>query len=711
MSEVGKSKQKTVEEVAFQSKQKTREADITSPDFLFPEMTEASAESVEIETPVLDYSEMIDRVAKHDYDRKKSIDWKRENSEEMTEVIQFTYALSSMIQQEVDFSNYDNDLKQMTGVYDEAIAACNRYLEKKDPKTARGKARYELVHRLLDHLYEDKNMMEFNAEVVKKQHHDGDAPVTWGSIVTEAHRQTLVDKQDGVEMEDSKKLVSTSSQLLVYKENGQKYFFKGSDVNVELDHKAMIAHIGAGYQAELKELLGTDDSLLDAETKEEKKQRIQYLTNKLKVLKDMIPIMMKRDIQGNPTDVSSSTLRVNKEHTNKYTEDEKKLFIEIYDDFRKLNTKTVAAKIAGIAPGEEISKRNVATSVMADLFGVSDIIMKSEQAKLTVNGKSVDGLRMDEVKGVNIEEKYSSAEVLGKTASVSSLALKQVLTLQVFDIICGQIDRNISNFLGQVEVADGKMEIKSICGIDNDTAFGCLTYNQILTKQYSIKNSSVSSSLKNIEDEDHNIRLLGLDKKFAETILGITPSMIDTALGGLLNEAERNACKDRLKGVQQVILNMQKLDKEAKESDPPKDPLLLETDEEWDQLKDRLFAVEEKDKRDMAQKTYLFQDLFGKKMNEFVSYGKWNAFRKELRFNIYSEVNTMPEKLEKEDYHGLSQSIEAIRANYSDYLPEENELLEEFEKALNSLDKPAMKAVIEKMLKESKKYPYVPHLD
>ncbi|MCR5452208.1 MAG: hypothetical protein K6F00_06220 [Lachnospiraceae bacterium] len=51
---------------------------------------------------------------------------------------------------------------------------------------------------------------------------------------------------------------------------------------------------------------------------------------------------------------------------------------------------------AHIGYGSEINKRNVATSRMAKMLGISDIIAESSMAKNKVNGKEMTGIRMED---------------------------------------------------------------------------------------------------------------------------------------------------------------------------------------------------------------------------------------------------------------------------------------------------------------------------
>ena len=269
--------QKTAQKLVLETKEQPKEEDVTAATYLFSDMQEQEQTAGEIETPVLDYAEMAERIKNQDYDRKGLGIWKRHNSEEMQEVIQSTSQVAALIKQEVDFNNFEKELSDMADAYAEAVKACSRYLLTKKPKTAEGRARYNMVQRLSDRLIVEKNALGFNAETIKKQH--GDAHVTWGSIVAESHRQILVNGQNGVALEDTSQLCAGSSQLVVYKENDKKYFFKQKEYVIPLDNKAMLTQLASADQAELKELRLGDAGSFAGVAPEIREQRIQHLTD------------------------------------------------------------------------------------------------------------------------------------------------------------------------------------------------------------------------------------------------------------------------------------------------------------------------------------------------------------------------------------------------------------------------------------------------
>ncbi|MCR5099225.1 MAG: hypothetical protein K6B14_09785 [Lachnospiraceae bacterium] len=137
------------------------------------------------------------------------------------------------------------------------------------------------------------------------------------------------------------------------------------------------------------------------------------------------------------------------------------------------------AKGAGIAPGEEIPSRNVSTSRLAKRLDVSDIIAESQTVVLRRDdGKLVRANAMEGVETRTMANLQQYCAHEGITVKMSAKAVKQLMNLQLFDIICGQVDRNTNNYSVFYELSkDGKTAtVTSIKGIDNDMAFGDLEY-------------------------------------------------------------------------------------------------------------------------------------------------------------------------------------------------------------------------------------------
>ena len=138
----------------------------------------------------------------------------------------------------------------------------------------------------------------------------------------------------------------------------------------------------------------------------------------------------------------------------------------------------------GIRLGSMISTRNVATSRMAALFGtnMTKVIPQSTTAVMQENGKSYEGIVMKQADGISLPDLRDMAKEKKKSVRYSPQAARQAMWLHLFDIVCGQMDRNTGNrFVTWREEGDS-IVITGIQGIDNDVSFGILDAKQTVVR-------------------------------------------------------------------------------------------------------------------------------------------------------------------------------------------------------------------------------------
>lgn len=112
-----------------------------------------------------------------------------------------------------------------------------------------------------------------------------------------------------------------------------------------------------------------------------------------------------------------------------------------------------------------MSRRNVATSRMASLLGLEELIAKSQTVDITdeATGRLIRGNLMDQAEGIEYANVWEDL-INGR---VTSSFLRDVTNLQVLDVLCGQLDRHGGNMMYKVENGN----ITGVQGIDNDAAF------------------------------------------------------------------------------------------------------------------------------------------------------------------------------------------------------------------------------------------------
>ena len=194
-----------------------------------------------------------------------------------------------------------------------------------------------------------------------------------------------------------------------------------------------------------------------------------------------------------------------------------------------------------IAPDGNIDKRNSAMSEMADLFGCSDVIANSKPMIIYSNGKAISGTFMDKASGYNAYD-YSTPNNPIDSIYTSGIdnpkVIKQLADLQALDIICGNVDRHLGNFMFQFEGEGKDLKLVSIKGIDNDMSFGLASPGT----NRGIKNLPAISDMRVIS------------KDMADKILLMDPEVLKASLKGYdLGKSEIDAAVERLNLLKDAI--------------------------------------------------------------------------------------------------------------------------------------------------------------
>ena len=227
----------------------------------------------------------------------------------------------------------------------------------------------------------------------------------------------------------------------------------------------------------------------------------------------------------------------------------KKLGMILKDLSKKCFQTTIATSSRGgayISSGNSLSQRNVATSRMAQLLGVQDMIADSRTAYVRRGKELIQGNIMEDTKGMDEEALNEKLEKDKKTAYYDAAAINQLFSLQIFDIICGQVDRNAANFhLLTKQNGSKEVKITGIKGLDNDLSFGKLLFRNIERGYNRIREAS-----------EENLR--GMPLQLLNSIMHLRPRdmVLDHMLCDILTEHERAALWDRIMGLQDRIRNL-----------------------------------------------------------------------------------------------------------------------------------------------------------
>lgn len=189
-----------------------------------------------------------------------------------------------------------------------------------------------------------------------------------------------------------------------------------------------------------------------------------------------------------------------------------------------------AGDAGNLAHGSELSGRNVASSRIAELLGVGNLLAHSEKMTVTMpDGKTVEGCFMEFAEGLDLRNGGDKAVMESGRLSLTRNPgfMRDACNLEILDFICAQGDRHGGNMfvkLGEVK-EDGTREIVGIQGIDNDLAF------------------TDASKFNVLQDSLDNLHLI--DEAMAQRILGIDRSKLDAVVGDILTDKEMDALCDR----------------------------------------------------------------------------------------------------------------------------------------------------------------------
>ena len=220
------------------------------------------------------------------------------------------------------------------------------------------------------------------------------------------------------------------------------------------------------------------------------------------------------------------------------------IFVDLLHIYLAHENKVGISEEAELDQTGRINRRNAAMSAVADYLGCPDIIAKSENVKLNINGRTVKGTFMKKADGLDVH-KITETDLFEKVdpMTLESLELKkQIADLQILDYICGNPDRHGGNMLYDlIKNPDGTVSLRTVQGIDNDTAFVGFDYE-------------AEKHMKSIPIENLKV----ITKSMADKVLGMNEDSLKQMLYGYeISAKEMEMMAKRLKTLQTRILSDQ----------------------------------------------------------------------------------------------------------------------------------------------------------
>ena len=264
-------------------------------------------------------------------------------------------------------------------------------------------------------------------------------------------------------------------------------------------------------------------------------------------------------------------------------------FKDFYQSLGKKMNEADTANRAKISGGSTISDRNVSTSIVAHAIDSDELVARSDTVLARDDkGDVVRANSMEEVQGIsmgNLDSQAKYAEMddeeerkksgstrppLKVSIVLTPHAYVQLSDLTVLDFICGQIDRNMANYICSVdkEEPDDKGEaiwyVTSVKGIDNDMSFGNASFEDI----YNSRDAAFGTSGALYRSQEESARITGfgrakevqsimcISSKMFNGIMSYSPNMAALDQKHLRSDEEIKAIKSRLEGCKKQLLQM-----------------------------------------------------------------------------------------------------------------------------------------------------------
>lgn len=212
----------------------------------------------------------------------------------------------------------------------------------------------------------------------------------------------------------------------------------------------------------------------------------------------------------------------------------------------------VARKAANLSSDiiHEYSQRNVASTRIAELLGVGNLLAHSQEMTVIMNGVEHKGCFMEFAEGVDPTSRSGKDfDKLAETEFKRNASYnKAESSLEILDALCGQQDRHARNFFYQLSELqpDGTRTVTGIQGIDNDLAFH-------LTGDLSLPGRGVR--------EEH---MIFIDSNLAKNIQSLTREKLEYVFSDILTKDEINAFESRVEAVKERMkTNMVLIDEDG----------------------------------------------------------------------------------------------------------------------------------------------------
>lgn len=422
---------------------------------------------------------------------KASKRWRR-NSDLYQDVVNTMQSYTKQMQEDVT----EKSAQKLYNISKELKKKADLYLaSRKNPRTSTGKARYNMIQEIAN-----LNMLPDELRDPIKVNSLKQSGKKLSEIVDEIRNNNVVDITNQA---DKKVYGAGASKRIRFDYMGRNGFFTQKQ-KIE-ENTVVVARERAKFESEKRVIFQKmrDNGMLAAA----ESPSIVENKNTQQII-ESLTIMAGREVSD-------------------FDEEEIKAIVDYHKEISKANNMGETAKeTAGISAGSEMSKRNVATSRMAHMLGMDGNVAFAENVTVVDNGVEMKGSFMATAKGYDSRSTSGMEFLAEKEFDLTSPSLQRDINrMQVFDMLCGQVDRHGGNFFYQVDAnpVNGKYKITGLQGIDNDMSFGLINLDRWKSQMTPIKEL-------NLIDED-----------LLQSLRELTPEKVEYTMGEMLNKQEVDA--------------------------------------------------------------------------------------------------------------------------------------------------------------------------
>lgn len=470
------------------------------------------------------------------------------DSDQMTTVKKHLGTITNKMQVEIpqDEDALNAQYYKLISDYGELIEACHAYLiDHISPHSTKGKTRKNLVQGTLAMAEKERDGLGAALEKLKPHLKED---IVWGNVLG-------IIRGVSINLNESKMTIGSdgacTSELLVFHPKKEKKYFYKADEKLELPHIPLREKFKDQFTEEKdKQILSKILTLLEGHVSPNGTYFESPIVMAIQNMWDNIP----RD----PTTINrmiQSKHNINLDMGDWRT---REIFMLVYESYSTLRSRIKVSNAARIPTGQSLSVRNVATSRMAAVFGMPNLVVAANKATLHRDGKAAEngnGIIMSEAQGIPHAKLLKMAGGKEKIEYTPE-ALRQFSCLQLFDTLCGQIDRHWNNrFVTYKKTQGGKYIVTGVQGIDNDMSFGNLNYENIKSEETSKLPRFESPIYEKGVKKGVKCSIKYLDEKMVYTLLHLTEEGLKHYLGDLLEQDYIDAMWNRLQHIKETIIS------------------------------------------------------------------------------------------------------------------------------------------------------------